>query len=366
MNEANRLGETRKADKAELKGIAKSFGAKVAVQVDALSIAEGEFLTLLGPSGCGKTTLLMMLAGFIQPDRGEIRAGMRDITRLPPEQRNFGMVFQGYALFPHLSVRDNIAYPLRRRGTDAAALRKRVDAMLELVQLPHLADRMPKQLSGGQQQRVALARALVFEPDIVLLDEPLSALDANLRHDLQGELKAIHQETGRTFVCVTHDQDEALSMSDRIAVMRDGHIIQLADPYTLYNRPASRFVAKFMGAKNFLDMKVESVEGGVAVCRVNGVRVRQALGGAAAAAGAEITAALRPGAIRLGAGERNTVQGVVVSCNYTGDGFVVTLDTDIGPLTLHHPASLASDAISVGARVQASWHDDAPVLVNND
>jgi putative spermidine/putrescine transport system ATP-binding protein len=246
---ADRAGTDRTI---RLDGIAKAYGARTVVDVPELAIEAGEFLTLLGPSGCGKTTLLLMLAGFVRPTRGAISVGSQDITARPPEKRNFGMVFQGYALFPHLSVANNVAYPLRRRGIGGDMLSRSVKDVLAKVQLSEFADQLPKQLSGGQQQRVALARSIVFEPDLVLLDEPLSALDTNLRHELRLQLKSIHRELGTTFICVTHDQDEALSMSDRIAVMRNGQIVQLATPQELYNRPKTRFVAGFMGAKNLI------------------------------------------------------------------------------------------------------------------
>jgi len=348
-----------------LDGIAKSYGGKLVVDVPELTVAAGEFLTLLGPSGCGKTTLLMMLAGFVRPDRGTIRAGARDITALAPEKRNFGMVFQGYALFPHLTVRDNIAYPLRRRRMDPAAIARRVGRVLERVQLGALAARYPKQLSGGQQQRVALARAIVFDPDLILLDEPLSALDANLRQDLREELAAIHRETGTTFVFVTHDQDEALTMSDRIAVMRDGRIIQLGTPQALYRRPATRFVAGFMGAKNLLTMTVQQVRDGVATCTAQGRQLRQSVP-APVAPGATITVALRPNKIALGAGgHANEVRGAITSFGYMGSEIVVTLESEIGPLTVWHPAE-DSERIALGAGVVAGWRDDAAVVVAED
>jgi putative spermidine/putrescine transport system ATP-binding protein len=274
------------------------------------------------------------------------------------------MVFQGHALFPHLSVKENIAYPLRRRRLDRTTIDRRVSAVLEKVQLSHLADRHPKQLSGGQQQRVALARSIVFDPDLILLDEPLSALDANLRHDLQEELKALHRESGTTFVCVTHDQDEALSMSDRIAVMRDGRIVQLATPQHLYKQPASRFVANFMGAKNLLTMTVDGVRDGVARCSAQGRSLLQALGSGAAQAGASITVAIRPSSIALGekAGA-NRVKGRVVSFSYRGSEVVVTLASEIGILTLRRPADDADAPLAIGEEVIASWHPDAAVIV---
>ncbi len=234
----------------EISNVNKFYGPTQALFDVSLTIGKGEFVTLLGPSGSGKTTLLKLLAGFESMTDGTITLGGREISQLKPEARNFGLVFQGYALFPHMTVRDNIAYPLkvRRMGRDQIA--QRVGEMLDLVQLAKFIDRRPSELSGGQQQRVALARALVFKPDVLLLDEPMSALDKKLRVDLQEELRQIHQSLGTTFINVTHDQEEAMHMSDRIAVMDHGRIEQFDTAFTLYRRPASRFVADFIGKSN--------------------------------------------------------------------------------------------------------------------
>ena len=237
----------------QISGVSKFFGDFRAVNNIDLDIRNGEFLTLLGPSGSGKTTLLMMVAGFLDISRGDIALDGTSIANLPAEKRNFGMVFQGYALFPHMSVRDNIGYALSVRKRPAAEIRARVDEMLELVQLQQFADRKPGQLSGGQQQRVALARALCFAPPVLLLDEPLGALDKKLRVEVQEQLKDIHRRVGTTFIYVTHDQEEALSMSDRIVIMRDGAIEQVGTPKELYERPINRFTASFLGKSNFID-----------------------------------------------------------------------------------------------------------------
>lgn len=237
--------------KVAARGLVKRFGATVAADRIDLDIRDGEFLTLLGASGCGKTTLMRMIAGFEHPDAGRIAIDGRDVTDLPPRARRLGMVFQQYSLFPHMTVEENIAFGLRAQGaSDSAA---RVGAMLELVQLPHLRDRRPAQLSGGQQQRVALARALATRPSLLMLDEPLAALDLKLRRQLQSELKRIHRETGTTFLFVTHDQEEALHLSDRVAVMRGGRIEQLGDPQSVYLHPVNEFVADFIGDISFLD-----------------------------------------------------------------------------------------------------------------
>ena len=244
------------AHSLEVRSLTKRYGSTVAVDDVTLEVPSGDFLTLLGPSGSGKTTILMTVAGFTEPTSGNVLVDGRVITRLLPEKRNFGMVFQGYALFPHLDVEGNVGFPLRVRGISGSAAGERIAKVLDLVQLGPLRNRLPRQLSGGQQQRVALARALVFDPDVLLLDEPLSALDKKLRAELQWELKTIHKRIGTTFVYVTHDQDEALSMSDRIAILNNGRIAQLGAPTDLYERPASRFVADFLGKSNFLEGRV--------------------------------------------------------------------------------------------------------------
>jgi len=239
--------------KVSVRQLVKRYGATTAADHIDLDIRDGEFLTLLGSSGCGKTTLMRMIAGLETPDAGVITIDGRDVTRLPPRQRRLGMVFQQYSLFPHMTIGDNIGYGLRAQGAPDAEIKARVDEMLELIQLPQLRERKPGQLSGGQQQRVALARALATRPSVLMLDEPLGALDLKLRRQLQAELKRIHRETGSTFLFVTHDQEEALFLSDRIAVMRGGRIEQLASPQDIYLRPASEFVADFIGDVAFLD-----------------------------------------------------------------------------------------------------------------
>jgi putative spermidine/putrescine transport system ATP-binding protein len=238
----------------EVDRVWKSYTAGVHVVRDvSFTLAQGEFLTLLGPSGSGKTSTLMMVAGFEAPSRGAIRVDGRDVAQLPPERRNFGVVFQGYALFPHMTVLENVAYGLRVRRVPGAERRRRAEAALEMVRLPGLGGRKPIQLSGGQRQRVALARAIVNEPAVLLLDEPLGALDLKLRQEMQLELKRIQREVRITFIYVTHDQEEALTMSDRLAVFNQGRIEQLGTPAEVYERPASEFVAGFVGVSNLLE-----------------------------------------------------------------------------------------------------------------
>ena len=242
-----------------LENLSKYYGTVGANRDVNLDISPGEFLTLLGPSGSGKTTALMMSAGFVIPTSGDIRVNGQSIVQVPVHKRNIGMVFQNYALFPHLNVARNVSFPLEMRNTPKAEIEKRVDAALDLVRLGGFRDRRPKQLSGGQQQRVALARALIFEPTVLLLDEPLGALDAKLREEMKIEIKQLHQKIGATILFVTHDQEEALTLSDRIAVFNDGEIVQLGTPDQLYHQPANRFVADFIGETNLLSGKVISV-----------------------------------------------------------------------------------------------------------
>ena len=244
-----------------LEGVVKDFGSQRAVDRVSLEIGAGEFFSLLGPSGCGKTTTLRMIAGFEDPDEGRIMLEGKDVTWTPPTKRNVNMVFQDYALFPHMTVTENVGFGLRLKRVPGSESRSRVSRMLATMQLDGLEDRRPAELSGGQRQRVALARALVNDPAALLLDEPLGALDLKLRREMQLELKGIQRETGTTFVYVTHDQEEALTMSDRIAVMSDGVVEQVDEPRTLYERPMSRFVADFIGISNLLELRVDSRNG---------------------------------------------------------------------------------------------------------
>jgi putative spermidine/putrescine transport system ATP-binding protein len=353
-------------------GVTKRFGGFTAVDAVDLEVRRGEFLTLLGPSGSGKTTLLMMIAGFVEPTAGEIRLDGRAITRLLPEQRNFGMVFQGYALFPHMTVRGNVAYPLEVRGRPKAEIAATVRAMLELVQLQGLADRYPRQLSGGQQQRVALARALAFRPPLLLLDEPLGALDRKLRGEVQEQLKDLHRRTGTTFVYVTHDQDEALSMSDRIAIMNHGRIVQVGTPTELYERPVSQFAAGFLGKSNFIAVRVAGRQGATLACEAGGETLRQASGGGPVAAGARVTLALRPEKIALldrpaAEGDGNAVPARITRTSYFGS--VLEVEADAGPLGLliaTLPAWRNQRRYEAGQSVWLAWPEDAAVIVAVD
>lgn len=247
-----------------LNDIVKRFGDFTALHRTSMEIAEGSFITLLGPSGCGKTTTLRIIAGLLDPTEGEINIKGRRMNDVPIHKRNLGLVFQNYALFPHKTIAENVAFGLKYRGVSRAEAESRVSNALDLVQLPDVGNRYPKQLSGGQQQRIALARAIVIEPDVLLLDEPLSALDANLREDMRMELKRIQHRIGVTTVFVTHDQSEALAMSDRVVVMSNGRIEQTGTPEEVYNTPATEFVARFLGASNIIEARCTGVAGGAA------------------------------------------------------------------------------------------------------
>ncbi len=282
----------------EVRDVVKRFGEVVAVDHVSLQIQDGEFFSMLGPSGCGKTTTLRMIAGFEQPTEGEIFIDGQPSAGISAFERNTNMVFQNYALFPHMTVAENVAFGLEMKRVPKANRERRVTEALEMVQLPGLEKRKPKQLSGGQQQRVALARALVNRPAVLLLDEPLGALDLKLRKEMQLELKALQQQVGITFIYVTHDQEEALTMSDRIAVMHDGHVLQLGSPTEIYERPNSRFVADFIGETNFIEGEVvESNNGHVVVKIMPDVTVEALV--EAKPSSSQITVAIRPEKLRL-------------------------------------------------------------------
>lgn len=326
-----------------VENLAMTYGTLKALDDVSLTVREGEFISLLGPSGSGKTTLLMSLAGFNKPTAGRILLDGQDITAKEPEDRNFGLVFQGYALFPHLSVAGNIAFPLRVRKWDSARVSKRVSEMLALVGLENFADRKPRQLSGGQQQRVALARSLSFGPRVLLLDEPLSALDRMLREQMQTELRRLHKETGVTFLYVTHDQQEALTMSDRIAVFNKGKIIEEGTPTRLFKAPTTRFVAEFLGENNFVEghhsdgsWQAFGTRFSLTQTRDSGVHERAA------------TLWLRPGDIGFGSGQNGEItfsarvedfvfggtQNRLTLRLPTGEGIVALISADLLPETL--------------------------------
>ncbi|MBG0812862.1 ABC transporter ATP-binding protein [Planomonospora sp. ID82291] len=345
----------------ELDGVVKEYLAHgevvQAVKGVTLTIAEGEFFSLLGPSGCGKTTTMRMVAGFEEPTRGTVRLHGRDVTDVPPDRRDVNMVFQSYALFPHMNVWENVAFGLKRRKVPSGEIARRVGEMLEIVALTGREKRRPREMSGGQQQRVALARALVNRPRALLLDEPLGALDLKLRQAMQIELKRIQREVGITFVYVTHDQSEALTMSDRIAVMNDGRIEQLAGPREIYERPATAFVAGFIGTSNLLRGTVDRVESGCAVLRV-GAEGRVLAAEGAHRAGEAIAVTVRPEKITISteepAGGLSAVRGTVSEVVYLGlyNSYAVSL-ADGAEVTVFQQNAL--DSTSTAERGDAVW-----------
>ena len=326
-----------------LAGLTKRYGANAAVDGVTLAMEQGALTVLLGPSGCGKTTTLRMIGGFIAPSAGSVRIGERDVTREPPWRRRIGFVFQNYALFPHLTVFENVAFGLRRRRTREPDLTRRVNAALDLVRLGPFAQRLPRAMSGGQQQRVAIARAIAIEPDVLLLDEPLSNLDAQLRHDVRAELAALQRRLGQTTVMVTHDQDEAMSLGQSIVVMHEGRVRQVASPTEIYRRPADRFVAAFVGRGNFLDGAAEGgafvTAGGLRIAcdgldpgarvllvRPEAVRLRPPGGGAlhGVVEQAAFVGAAHEVVLRLPGGER--LQALALGDPRVGDAFDIEID----------------------------------------
>jgi spermidine/putrescine transport system ATP-binding protein len=343
-----------------LEGVTKRFDEVAAVDNVSLAIPPGSFFALLGPSGCGKTTSLRMIGGFEEPTEGVIYLGDRDVTGLPPYKRDVNTVFQSYALFPHLNVHDNVAFGLKRRGVRGAELESRIAEALELVALTGFERRKPRQCSGGQQQRVALARALVNRPRVLLLDEPLGALDLKLRKQMQLELKRIQHEVGITFVHVTHDQEEAMTMADTIAVMNAGKIEQLGTPTELYETPRSAFVAGFLGVSNLLQ---GTVEGGDAVRLDDGTVVRVPT--AAGRTGA-VAIGIRPEKVRLGGQEENQLAGEVRESAYIGVSTQYIVDTRAGPVTLYvQNAEAGAPSVQPGDQVTLSWSPDATFVVES-
>ncbi len=311
-----------------LDGVSKRFGTAVALDQAWLKIARGEFMTLLGPSGCGKTTLLNLVAGFLAPDEGEIFIDNALVTDVPAYARRTGIVFQNYALFPHMSVASNVAYGLKARGVGKGEIARRVADVLSMMKLEGYEERRPRQLSGGQQQRVALARALVIEPKVLLLDEPFSALDKNLRASMQVEVKEIQRRLGVTTIFVTHDQSEALSLSDRIAVMSGGRICQIDTPERLYRKPSDRFVASFIGEGSLLKAKLERIEGDNATVAVDAARFSvPAKPLAGASPGAPVDLFVRPEHLQLSSGTDAALSGVVAASIYQGDHVDLYIDT---------------------------------------
>ena len=339
--------------------VQKSYDGEVLVVKNLnLDIAQGEFLTMLGPSGSGKTTCLMMLAGFESATHGEIRLKGERIDNVPPHKRDIGMVFQNYALFPHMTVAENLAFPLKVRSKPKAEITARVKRALDMVKLGQLGNRMPAQLSGGQQQRVAVARALVFEPTLVLMDEPLGALDKNLREQMQYEIKHIHDDLGVTVVYVTHDQSEALTMSNRIAVFEDGVIQQLAAPADLYERPDNAFVASFIGENNKLAGKVEAMNGKSCAVRLTDGSLVQALPVNVAGTGEKTTLSLRPERVRIAPPEdlANSFDARVEELIYLGDHIRTRVSVCGNPdFIIKVPNAARNDQLATGETVRVGW-----------
>jgi putative spermidine/putrescine transport system ATP-binding protein len=350
----------------DIKHVTKRFGESVAVDDLSLAIDQGEFLSLLGPSGCGKTTTLQMIAGFVDPSAGDITLAGQSLAGVPAQKRDIGIVFQSYALFPHMTVRENVAFGLQMRKVNAHDIGRRVDAVLALVRLDAYGARYPKQLSGGQRQRVALARAIVIDPPLLLLDEPLSNLDAKLREEMQVELRRICRTAGVTTILVTHDQAEALALSDRIAVLRQGRLEQLGTPSDIYRAPATAFVGNFIGKMNLWDVGRAPTSAGRMVVRRGDIvlgatdvpdHVRQ---------GATLAAGIRPQAVAFTPPGSERLHGTVSTRVYQGDHVLYVVATPLGDVTVL--AGHGSDALRVeeGQSVCLGWADDDLCLMRGD
>jgi len=357
-----------------LENVVKRFGSTVAADRISLSIGEGEFFALLGPSGCGKTTLLRMLAGFETPDSGRILLDGKDLTNVKPWRRPVNMMFQSYALFPHMTVYDNIAYGLRQEGLSSAEIDRRVQQVLELIGLPELAKRKPASLSGGQKQRVALARAIVKQPRVLLLDEPLAALDRKLRVEMRLELKRLQNEVGIAFVFVTHDQEEALTMADRAAVMKGGRVMQIGTPEELYNTPANLYVAQFIGEANVFSGRLESdADDWLVVANGNAYRVSKAevhrtgltRGAAAAIVVRPERMAIQPCEPEQASQTLNRVFGRLLETAYLGNARTFVVQTDDGRrLSIQTPATELAPALRSGEQVCVGWKIESGILVS--
>lgn len=340
-------------------GVAKRFGTVTVLSDISTAFPVGSFTSLLGPSGSGKTTLLRIIAGFIAPDEGAVRIGDRDVTQVPIWGRNIGMMFQSYALFPHMTVTKNVAFGLERRGIKGAEAGRLVDQALEMVRLSGFGDRMPKQLSGGQQQRVALARAMVIKPSVLLLDEPLSALDRRLRQEMQVELLRIQRETGLTTIFVTHDQEEALTLSDRVAILDRGRIVQIGEPEEIYERPLTRFAAEFLGDSNFLTGVVE----GGAVRLATGAVLQAS--GALPANGQKVTLAVRPEKMSVVASDRavNKIDARIVTVIYAGPALSYILEAPDGVRLKLFALNTDGSLMKEGQMVTLHWSADHTIAV---
>ena len=348
----------------------KSYDGEVLVVKDLnLDIPKGEFLTMLGPSGSGKTTTLMMLAGFETPTGGEIYLEGEAINKIPPNKRGIGMVFQNYALFPHLTVNENLAFPLEVRKLNKSDVQDKVKKALDMVELGEFGNRMPLQLSGGQQQRVALARALIFDPLVLLLDEPLGALDKKLRSNVQTQLKHLHRKVGKTFVYVTHDQEEALSMSDRVVIMNHGRVVQVGSPQELYERPSTVFASKFIGKSNIMRGVVNQVDGNKILYSIADKYFQQLVSNENFSKNDEIILALRPEKITIAKVESNEVNILVeniIDITYFGSTISVNVETDsVGEFIVEVQAWNNKETLEEGQQISLTWSPDAAFTVKD-
>lgn len=355
----------------ELRHIKKSFNNQNVVKDFNLQIEKGEFISFLGPSGCGKTTTLNIIAGFLDPDEGELLIKGKKMNGVPPHQRDLGMVFQTYALFPHMTVFENVAYGLKLRKVPKAEIKERVAKALELVRLPNVESRFPKQLSGGQRQRVAIARALVTEPSILLLDEPLSNLDAKLREELRDELKRLHQQIGVTTIFVTHDQEEALSLSDRIVVMSHGNIEQIGSPQEIYHHPATEFVHTFIGKTNRFDGRVESVNDGELVIRTSeNLLLKTVQPAQNLRNGEQVSLYIRPEVVSL---SKEPLQPDGLFTGFTGTikmisflGAVTEFHIEVGQRDFVVRIQQPQSDLTMGATVTCSWKKEDQLVVRRE
>ena len=353
--------------KLSIRGVGKNYGPVVALAGASLELAEGEFLTLLGPSGSGKSTLLMIVAGLTQPSVGEVWIGGKLCTYVPPNKRDIGVVFQNYALFPHLTVEENIAFPLRTRGVPASRAAGQVARALEVVQLPHVAGRLPKELSGGQQQRIALARCMVYEPSIILMDEPLGALDRKLRDHMQLEIKQLHKQLGITVLYVTHDQEEAMAMSDRICLMNQGRIEQIGSPRDLYFRPRTAFVADFLGESNILEAIVVGGGADGMVEAAGGLRIHADIA-PELLHGAPVKLVLRPESLRLlqpGETAENVAEGRLAQTVFSGGvhRHFIALAGDV-VLSLKQFSERGAAVPRIGSSMRVGWRRDHGLVLD--
>lgn len=348
-------------------GIAKSYGGHQALHPTDLTIEPGEIFAIIGPSGSGKSTLLGLTAGYVTPTAGQIKVDGNSIEGAPPFQRNIGMVFQGYSLFPHMTVGENIGFPLKVRRTAKVEIQRRVTAMLDLVRLNGLSDRYPAALSGGQQQRVALARAAIYNPALLLMDEPLSALDKNLRDQMQYEIKQFHKSVGSTFLYVTHDQSEAASLADRIAIMADGQVQQIGSARELYEHPTSRFVATFLGNANIFDVVGKSEQAGVTTLRTSFGATIKSASSAQSAVPEQFCVCVRPESMTVSSAALDTdnaIAGTINDVTFMTGSVRYKIDIERGPqIQQIQKIDRLTSLQTIGDRVNVGWNADATMLV---